>query len=282
VSDAFMHEGCPAIVDAGGTVRKLGAIPPSPLLASAFPLFEDAVPLLTDDQLRAFCAGKPKSGRHRFGDDWIKDQGQYGSCNGFASAAALERARVRRGLPRVRLSGASVYSCVNGGRDQGSIPEDAMRSMQDKGAVPEDRGPPSKIYPSQYSAADWAEGARFKSGECYTTRSRQALYTGLALGYDGVIAVHAGNNFMRLGTNGIAGGDSGPGNHAVLVDDLDVLADGLIVMDFANSWNLSYGQRGRAYLTFERHCAQPAGYFAFYLIRSTADDPQGDNPPIVG
>jgi predicted nucleic acid-binding protein len=280
----LIFEDTPSIIDADGAVRKLGALVPNLTLASSLPLFEDAsgVPLLTDDQIKDYIVngGKPRTGRTVFGDDWICNQAQFGSCNGWASACALERARMRRGLKRVKLSGSSVYSRVNGGRDNGSIPEDAMVAMQKYGAVPLERGPANKIYANQYTAADWAEGARYRADECFTTQSRQALLTAVVLGFDAVVAVHAGNNYMRLDSEGVAYGDNGPGNHAILYDDLVLTQSGLLAFDHAGSWGLNgYGVRGRAFHTWERHLVQPVRNFRFYLIRSTKDDPQEPNPP---
>jgi len=55
-----------------------------------------------------------------FGDVWIKDQNGRGSCASYAGASALERARARRGLVFVELSGDALYAAVNRGVDQGS------------------------------------------------------------------------------------------------------------------------------------------------------------------
>ena len=133
----LIFDDTPSIYDAEGNPRKLGALIPDLTLSASFPLFEDSagVPLLTDDQIKDYIVngGKPRSGRVVFGDDWVRNQGQYGSCNGWASACALERARVRRGLKRVQLSGSSVYSRVNGGRITAASPK--MRWWQCSGTV---------------------------------------------------------------------------------------------------------------------------------------------------
>lgn len=278
--EELIHDGCPAIIDDAGVIRKLGALEPPAGLKSSFTLFEDAVPLLTDDQIRDAFANGPKSGRAYFDESWICDQKSFGSCNGWASAKALEAARERKGLPRVKLSGSSVYARINGGSDNGSVPEEAVAAMQTYGVVPEGPSRVDEIYMSQYTAADWAEAQRFKAGECYITRSRQAFLTGIALGFDGVVAVMAGSRYMRVDSDGVAGSDSGRANHAVRIDGGKVLGN-RILLDQPGSWNLSYGVRGRAYLEWERHLAGTVGAFAFYLIRTAADDPQGNTPPAI-
>lgn len=276
-----MNDELPTIIDAAGIERKLGAIEPPPGLQSAFTLFEDWVPLLTDDQIRDIFANGPKTGRDVFDESWICNQRQFGSCNGWASAKALEAALYRKGIrPRVPLSGSSVYARVNGGRDNGSVPEHAMVAMQTYGAVPEGPSRVDEIFMRHYSEDDWRTALRYRAGECYTTRSRQAFLSGIALGFDGVVAVHAGNRFMRVDSDGVAGADSGRGNHAVRVDGGRVLGN-RILLDSPGSWDVTYGVRGRAFLEWERHLAQPSGTFAFYLIRTAADDPQGTTPPEV-
>lgn len=85
---------------------------------------------------------------------------------------------------------------------------------------------------------------------------------------------------MRMNGDGVAGVDGGPGNHAVCVDDIDMLNDGTLILDDPNSWDLSYGVRGRAYLLRE-HFRQPIQNFAFYLVRTALDDPNGNNPPAI-
>lgn len=276
----FLDDGCPAIIDGAGVVRKLGALPEPVGLKSDFTLFEDAFPLLSDDEIRGAIANGPKNGRDYFDESWICNQQQFGSCNGWASAKALEATRERKGLPRVKLSGSSVYARVNGGRDNGSIPEEAVAAMQKFGAVPEGPSRVNEIFMSQYTAADWEEAARYKAGECYITRDRQAFLTGIALGFDAVVAVHAGNRYMRVDGDGVAGADVGGGNHAVRIDGAKVLGD-RILLDSPGSWDVTYGTRGRCYLTWEQHLARCVGNFRFYLVRTAAEDPRGQQVPTI-
>jgi len=248
-------------------------------LATAFPLYEDAGPMLTPAQIEGVAKSGKAKGRDRFDATYIKNQRTHGSCQGFASAAAATRARVRRGLDRVDLSGAYAYSLVNGGQDNGSLLEDGMRACQ-AGYATEATVGWDAIYPSRYDVPKAkAEAARFKMTEVYAARTAQALFSGLALGFSAVVAVHADNGFMRLDARGVAGGGQGPGNHAVGADGL--WWDGELIADGFNSWDTTYGDRGRMGLTWSRHFAPTAAYHLYYLIRDTADDPQADNPPAV-
>lgn len=265
------------VTDDTGAVRTLGCLLPPSGFVSAFPAFEDAVKPLSDAEIRDVAKSGDADGRKRFDSSWIQDQKSHGSCNGFAGAMALSRARVRRGLDRVILSGAYLYSLINGGRDQGSMLDDGMREMQARGIATQETVGWDAIYPSRYDRAKAdAEAARFKGFECYAVKTPAGLFSAAAMNFDLVVAVHVASRFMRVDSDGVAGVDRGPGNHAVGADGL-VWVNGPTLTGF-NSWNRSYGVDGRMLLTWD-HFAGTLGNHVFYAIRSTGDDPQGSNPP---
>lgn len=261
-----------------GRKRKLGTLKPPTGFVSSLPLFEAAVEPLDDSTLLRIAKSNSATGRTMFDSSWIMDQGQYGSCNGWAGASALSRARVRRGLKRVNLSGAYLYSLINGGRDNGSMLDDGMRTLQSRGCATLDSVKSNQIYPSKYDRkkAD-REAAKHKAFECYQITSREGLWTALALGFDVVVAVHAGNAFSNIDRNGIAGVNNGNGNHAVMADGL-LYAGGEIVADGANSWGTRWGDVGRMLLRW-KHFERTIGVHSFYAIRSSTDG--DDGPPRV-
>lgn len=249
-------------------------------LSTSFPAYETSGSMLPRADVEAVAKAGTARGRDRFDKTFIKSQGKHGSCQGFASALALTRARVRRGQERVDLSGAFAYSLVNGGRDNGSMLEDGLRVSESVGYATEATVPWDAIYPSRYDRAKaMAEAARFRGFEVYSVRTELALLSALASGFDCVVAVHADNAFMKLDARGVAGYANGPGNHAVGADGLSW--DGEVLVDSFNSWGLSYGREGRMYLTWDHHLTQTNKYHNFYAMRSTLDDPQGNNPPPV-
>ena len=201
------------------------------------------------------------------------------NCNGFAGAKALQRARVRRGLPRVNLSGAYLYSLVNGGQDNGSMLDAGMAAIQSRGVATEETVGWDAIYPSRYDRAKAdGEAAKHKGFECYAVRTRQALFSALALGFDCVVAVHADDGYMQLDGEGIAGGGQGPGNHAVGCDGLGWSSRyGVPLADQYGSWDVTAHDRGRLFLSWNRHFAPTTNYHVFYAIRSTTDG--GESPP---
>lgn len=248
-------------------------------LSTSFPLYESSGPMLTDAKIEEIAKSETARGRDRFDESWIGNQRDKGSCNGWAGAKALQRARVRRGLPRVNLSGAYLYSLINGGRDNGSMLDDGMAAIQSRGVATEETVPWDRIYPSQYDRAKAdAEAVSNKGFECYAVRTREALFSALALGFDCVVAVHADNGFMQVDADQVSGGGNGPGNHAVLCDGLYWSPRrNRVVGDGVNSWGVSFGARGRMGLDWNAHFAPTTNYHLLYAIRSTTDG--GDSFP---
>ena len=211
---------------------------------------------------------------------YIKSQGGRGSCNGYAGAKALERARVKRGLRHIPLSGEGLYAQINDGRDAGSHLDRSMNALVKNGVPPESLVPHQEYLWNRISEEARQAMPRFKAIECYRVDTSDELESGLCAGFVGVVAVHVTNAFTRLDSDGSVYPTDGPGNHAVGVDDIRWNGKEFEFWMF-NSWGLRYGQEGRGWLSWTRHFRNSSRYHAFYLIRSTIDDPQGVNPPIA-
>lgn len=250
--------------------------------SSSLPEFESVGPMSSkDDIIAALKTGKYR-GHDKFDDTYIFNQLEFGSCNGWAEAIALTKSRVRRLQPRVDLSGAYAYSLINGGRDNGSMLEDAMKAVGTHGVAPLSIVGPRQVFRNQYDTAKAdAEAAKYKGFEAYAVGSELGLWSAVVAGFDCVVAVHADNGFMKLDSRGVAQGGYGPGNHAVSVDGgwyddtkQEIVADGV------NQWGLSYGNRGRMGLTWKQHFVHTFPYHMFYAIRSTIDSPDDPIPPM--
>lgn len=256
--------------------------------SSAFPEYSTSGPLLSRDDIIDLAKSDKNLGRAKFDKSYNKNQGSYGSCNGFAGAAALTKSRVRRGLPRVDLSGAYLYSLINRGRDNGSLLEDGMAELPN-GVATEQTVPFDKIYPRLYDEAKAsAERTRFRGLECYVLRRGpdafpdQQVFSALACGFDIVVAVHVNSAFMRLDRRGVSGVGNGPGNHAIACDGytFDSINNELLA-DNDGSWGLSFGDQGRTFVTWKNHLEYTHNYHQFYAIRSTSEDPKNDSVPAV-
>lgn len=235
----------------------------------------DSMGVLSKDQVAKQIATR-KAARKRYGPNWIKNQGRRGSCNAYAAAAATERARDARRLPRVELGPEFLYAQINGGRDSGSHLDRGMKAMETIGCPPKEFVKYESYLKSQQSPEAVANAGRFRILEPYAINSEEELATALALGFPCVVACHVTNNWMKLDRNGVVLATDGPGNHAICVDDVRINSLGEYEFDHAGSWGTRYGQDGRGWTTWRRHYRTPSRYHQFYAIRSTIDDPQGD------
>lgn len=273
-----MSEAVAEVLEYEGVAYKLGCLVPD-VRPTTFAAFADAGPMLTREQSISILQDpKRVESRIRFaGVKWINNQGNIGSCNGQAGAGALQRSRVRRGLAYVKMSGEGLYAQINGGKDQGSMLDDGMNALMKNGCPPSDMVKWQTYLWRDISQEARAAMPRFRAFEAYRVDTEEEMLAGLASGFDGVIAVHANNAFMKVDAEGRVSPTDGPGNHAVGVDDVRI-RQGKIEFDMFNSWDLRYGVQGRGWVSWERHLRGPSKNHAFYLIRSTTDDPSGDNP----
>lgn len=269
--------------ETGGEPRKLGLlIPDEP--PKLYATLGDTIPLLDESEIRKILSDSNRmSGRKLFGPTVITDQDGRGACQGYAQAGVISRARARRGYVYEILSGDFAYAMVNGGRDGGSHLAEGWKSCEFNGtpteATVQRLGLRHQYIKSRFPQECFEEAKRFKGFECYHIDTEQELLTACALGFDCVVAVQAGGS-GSLDRYGIVGWGNGSGNHAVLVDDAvyDTQMGGW-KFDMANSWSTRWGSQGRCYLTWGRQLSRSSSVHRFYAVRSTGDDPQGDNPP---
>lgn len=269
IGNKIVRTGCNPLSDVG----KLKAVPN---------LKDVQLPKVTQLEARNYCETKTFIARNVFVSSWIGNQGNAGSCNGYAGAKALQRARARRRLKFVALSGEGLYGQINGNRDDGSQLVDGMKAIELTGVPSEELIPPrTKIYQSQFPPT-WKQNAgRFKADECYQLLDEWDIVTALVLGFDVVVAVHVGRNWNTMDSNGVIPYSPGVGNHAVGVDDIRFRAD-RFEFEHYGSWGTNIHAQGRAFLTWEGHLKTTRQYHGFYAIRSTVDDTEdSDNPPAL-
>lgn len=222
--------------------------------------------------------------RNQFGPDWCYDQGPIGSCNGVSAAGALRRSLVRAGVGDCPpLSGEWLYSRINDGKDKGSLLDDGMAQLL-KGVAPWNPKHKHKYKPRDFTKKDTDQAKRFKALECYGVDSELQLATGLSLGFVGVVAVHVGgNDWFKMDRNKIiidSPQNKGPGNHAVVVDDIWVI-NGELCFDHMGSWSPDVHDAGRAFLTWGRHLKSTNKSHYFYLVRAVnVDDPEDNIPEL--
>jgi hypothetical protein len=212
--------------------------------------------------------------------DWTRSQGPVSSCNGYAGAGALARARVRNGLDRVFLAGETLYSQINRGRDNGSGLKDGIEALVRTGVAPEGTCKAQTFY-TESSLPKEAKDARhrFKAGEWHQANSEFELAVALASAFICVVAVHVGSGWRRF-SGDVLVGDNGVGNHAVVCDDVR-FKPGSLTPEFRipNSHGLSWGVDGVGWMLWDRHLSGPNKYHMFYAIRAVTQDPEAKNPP---
>jgi len=212
-------------------------------------------------------------------EKWIRSQGQVGSCAGYAAAWTLARARVNAGHSFVPLSGESVYSQANGGRDRGAALINCINALVKVGAAPEGLNVAGKFYTeSSLPAGAKAQRHRFRAFEWHQVKSDFELAVATATGHIIGGAIHVGPGWNKMNGDVLVG-NNGPGNHAVLIDDLRIIGSETFEHRVSNSHSIRWGKKGSAWCRWTNHFSGPIRNHTFYALREVTDDPEGDNPP---
>jgi len=260
---------------ADGTVVYLGCnAPSSPRVFADVPHLKADYPHVSFADAKRYLETKVFSSKDWFAD-YIDNQGKRGSCNGYAGAKALERARARRRLERVPLSGEGLYAQINGGQDNGSQLVDGMRAIVEKGIPPKTLVPYEEYLYNRIDPKAWEAAKNYRGLELYQLKTEGDLITATVLGFDCVIAVHVNSDWMKMNPSGMIPPQPGPGNHAIGLDDIRYSKQ-KSRFEFLHygSWGKDVHDNGYAWLSWDGHMKTTVGYHGFYAIRGTVD---GDN-----
>ena len=264
----------PVIRDNEGVDRKLGLILPAGYPAPRAKL--SSVPGFipwTKSQIEDAIRTKPKKARELFkGSDWIEDQKQRSSCCPTAWVAGMRKAMFYAGVNLVpKLSAEFLYAQTNRGSDNGAVLEEVRIAGEEIGTILRDdaKHPFNRdILKKNYSPEEYNAAKANRAGVTYEVDDELSLATFVLSRMGGsVVAVDVDDAYMKLNKSGIRGSGTGPGNHAVDLDDCEIV-DGQLVFDEAGSWGLANGDGGRAYLTWDRHLKVTNKYHKFFVILS--------------
>lgn len=235
----------------------------------------------------ALAKREPRKQSSKFqGKDWIFNQGNLGSCCPAAAKGVLRRAMLLNGVNSVPdLNHEFTYALTNRGADNGAILAEVSKSIQDVGmprAQWEKHPLNTRWLQRQYGPEDYRDAALNKAEVVFEIETEAEMLTLLLSGQGAVeVAVHVGNNFNNLDSNGFPGAQSyGVGNHAVAVDDV-WLINSVPAYHSANSWGLNWGINGTCMYTWDKHFITTVKNHRFFGVMSVDVQARDDDAPIA-
>lgn len=247
----------------------------------SYTTFEDKVGCLTRDQIAKLISDPRRiAGRKEFGPEWVLNQGRRSSCAGYAEGSIMEKLFKRQYGLRYKLGPEFIYAKANGGRDQGAllrrVVEEAFNGCALREHVPYESFKKSEMGPEAQMSA-----TRFKlaEGEVVGVHSDDELASALALNWIVLLAVQVEDPWFKLDAQGVVLPCDGVGNHAIHADDVRINAKGEYEYDHQGSWDVTYGQQGRGYITWARHLRTSVKYHEFVACRAMLPDPETTKIP---
>lgn len=208
----------------------------------------------------------------------LLDQKSHGSCVGFSAAGALMWNLWEMGFPPPgKLSGAYIYSWINGNRDAGASIVAALRALQSHGTCLESTVGWNTIYRRQIPAAADEEAKRWKLETGESLSGAERMVSALQCRKPVQFGVRAGGRFGSFDDEGVAGYNGRGSNHSAFAPPLLVKkTNGEWKAPLVNSWNLWGPWRAGWCYVDERHFDGGGGGF----IHGTPNfDPLAPPPP---
>lgn len=176
---------------------------------------------------------------------YVHNQANVGQCNADATAALAEFCRAQAGLPFVQLSAADLYDRINRGGDNGSLLEDAIEQMLNKGIGT--AATSGTIWRRGMTQASAEERAKFKALEVYLCPTFDHVMSASLMGFGVVSGVWWYNNGFDVGSDGWMpdSGWGGRGGHAVF-GYKPARKGNKYGIWHQNSWTEKWGLTGRA------------------------------------
>lgn len=207
--------GQESIVLPDGSVRRLGNIAPRAGLVKAWPVFGATpdTPLIPRSEWKARCDAVGLG--HDFRDlPPQRDQDGIGECNCDATMAAVESQRVSQGLPQIDLSAGDLYDRINGGSDNGSLLEDALREMTAVG-VGTVATCGANVWHRRWTPAPASERARFKVLKAYLCPTFDHVFSAVLQGRRMISGVEWFDNYAPGPDGWLPRGRGMAGGHAI-------------------------------------------------------------------
>lgn len=221
----------------------------------------------------------PINRRNTLDKKFVVNQHSCSGCTGFSAAHLLMRLRALRGMTFQELSGAFVYSQINGGHDNGSVIVEALSVLTEVGTCLRAEFDFPKIFDNQVPAQAKRTASRFKLAKGITFDTFEEAATAIQMGFVVQFPIQVGSNFEKF-SNGIAGYANGYGNHSVGADGMDFI-NGRWVLDVPNTWGDAWGPfaNGRVYILDKAVAGQGGSDDSYVLVDAEYDPQDIDLPP---
>ena len=206
----------------------------------------------------------------------ITDQNGIGQCNAATSVEIVMGQRSMQGMPYVALSAGDLYNRICNGVDEGSLPEDALKELQDNGVNP------VSIVPF----LDWrtshgaGERAKYKIGEADPITTADGACSELQSGFMFDLCMAWYNSDSSPDSEGRLSSRPGgsAGGHSLTACGMKLFgADWYI--KFRNHWTARYGVNGCGYLPVSR-LESNLSQFRMWACRQVSAESGGLPAPI--
>jgi hypothetical protein len=198
----------------------------------------------------------------------VSDQNGVGQCNASCTATMVEYLRSRQGVPYVQLSAADLYHRINGGRDQGSLLEDAMREVMKRGVGTVATSGYLWKQGSWKGPASDAERARYRVLEAMVCPTFDHCMSAVFQGF----ALNTGIMWYANYTPGADGWLPPPGGRAgghSIFGFKPAKKGNLYGIVHQNSWSEQWGKSGRFVIPETAYTGPVGGWFA---VRAVTDE----------
>lgn len=264
-----------------GEIVGTGLKPADMSVMRAAPQYVEAYPLIPESQYPK--PGEKKGGTFSLSLD-SSSQAQTSACGGYGSVNAFAAQWNFTHNEKRVFSHDYVYGMVNGGRDQGSRPEELRDQLVNGGVCLKTTVGPQEIYSSRYPQAAHTEAKRFRADQAPVITTPQELITAILRGQGVFSGLWCGGNF-RPNAKGIIppwDGRRVGGHCTAQIGEIENI-DGVLYAWTLNSWfergkTGMWGVNGWAAVPIMSYFPRGLYDFAAVAIVSVRSDPNDPTP----